>query len=133
LYPVKISPLQTEQERRPSERKREDHLSKDKKWRSFPKVPHLLQYVISGNYFGKVKIHGGVGSLTQNNEGDISFAYDEDYLNSPAARPLSQSLPLARKRFKRRECRPFFAGVLPEESKREIIARNLGISVRSFI
>jgi integrase len=28
------------------------------KWRSFPKVPHLLQYVISGNYFGKVKIDG---------------------------------------------------------------------------
>lgn len=33
-------------------------MSKDGKWRSFPKVPHLLQYVISGNYFGKVKING---------------------------------------------------------------------------
>jgi len=33
-------------------------LSTDGKWRSFPKVPHLLQYVISGNYFGKVKIQG---------------------------------------------------------------------------
>ena len=33
-----------------------NHLSKDGKWRSFPKVPHLLQYVTSGNYFGKVKI-----------------------------------------------------------------------------
>jgi hypothetical protein len=33
-------------------------LSTDGKWRSFPKVPHLLQYVISGNYFGKVKING---------------------------------------------------------------------------
>jgi integrase len=30
----------------------------DGKWRSFPKVPHLLQYVISGTYFGKVKING---------------------------------------------------------------------------
>jgi integrase len=51
--------VQTEQEqkKRPGSRKREDHLSKDKKWRSFPKVPHLLQYVISGNYFGKVKIN----------------------------------------------------------------------------
>ncbi len=39
-------------------RKREDRLSKNGKWRSFPKVPHLLQYVISGNYFGKVKING---------------------------------------------------------------------------
>ena len=33
-------------------------MSTNGKWRSFPKVPHLLQYVISGNYFGKVKISG---------------------------------------------------------------------------
>ena len=39
-------------------RKREEHLSNDGKWRSFPKVPHLLQYLTSGNYFGKVKING---------------------------------------------------------------------------
>jgi serine/threonine-protein kinase HipA len=38
---------------------------------------------------------------------------------------------LTKKRFGRKECRPFFAGVLPEESKREIIARNLGISARN--
>jgi len=69
-----------------------------------------------------------LGTLTQNNQGDIAFEYDEEYLGNPAAKPLSQSLPLARKRFNRKECRPFFAGVLPEESKREIIARNLGIS-----
>lgn len=72
-----------------------------------------------------------VGALTQNNQGDIAFVYDETWLNSPEARPLSQSLPLTKKRFNRRECRPFFAGVLPEESKREIIARNLGISARN--
>jgi integrase len=41
-----------------SARKRDEHLSANGKWRSFPKVPHLLQYVISGNYFGKVKING---------------------------------------------------------------------------
>ena len=33
-------------------------MSTDGKWRSFPKVPQLQQYVISGNYFGKVKING---------------------------------------------------------------------------
>ena len=50
--------MQTLHGKQPSARKLEDHLSKDGKWRSFPKVPHLLQYVISGNYFGKVKING---------------------------------------------------------------------------
>jgi len=52
--------MQTEQDNQPGKRKREEHLSSDGKWRSFPKVPHLLQYVSSGNYFGKVKISGKV-------------------------------------------------------------------------
>jgi len=50
--------VQSLQDKQLGSRKREEHLSKDGKWRSFPKVPHLLQYVISGNYFGKVKING---------------------------------------------------------------------------
>ena len=72
-----------------------------------------------------------VGTLAQNRHGDMVFEYDGKYLENPAARPLSQSLPLAKRRFNPRECRPFFAGVLPEESNREIIARNLGISARN--
>jgi integrase len=50
--------VQSLRDKQPGSRKREEHLSSDGKWRSFPKVPHLLQYVISGNYFGKVKING---------------------------------------------------------------------------
>jgi integrase len=38
--------------------KRDRHLSKDGKWRSFPKVPNLLQYVTSGTYYARTKIHG---------------------------------------------------------------------------
>jgi serine/threonine-protein kinase HipA len=30
-----------------------------------------------------------------------------------------------------KQCRGFFGGILPEESKREIIARNLAISARN--
>jgi len=44
----------------PSIRKREEHLSKDGKWRSFPKVPHLLQYVSNGNYYGRIKVNGKI-------------------------------------------------------------------------
>ena len=50
--------MQPKLHKQPNARIRDEHLSKDGKWRSFPKVPHLLQYVISGNYFGKVKING---------------------------------------------------------------------------
>jgi hypothetical protein len=32
--------------------------SQDGKWRSFPRVPHLLQYISSGTYFARIKIKG---------------------------------------------------------------------------
>jgi serine/threonine-protein kinase HipA len=72
-----------------------------------------------------------VGHLIQNDGGQMVFDYAEGWLQRPDATPLSHSLPLRRERFTRKECRGYFAGVLPEESKREIIARNLGISERN--
>jgi serine/threonine-protein kinase HipA len=72
-----------------------------------------------------------VGHLTQDNGGQMIFQYAESWLERPGASPLSQSLPLRKERFSRNECRGYFGGILPEESKREIIARNLGISARN--
>jgi serine/threonine-protein kinase HipA len=50
-------------------------------------------------------------------------------LADPDTPPLSVSLPKREKVFTKRECRPFFAGLLPEESQREAVARFLGVSV----
>src|SRR6266568_4330230 len=72
-----------------------------------------------------------VGHLIQDDGGQMVFDYTESWLQKPGARPLSQSLPLRIERFTRKECRGFFAGILPEENKREIVARNLGISARN--
>jgi len=72
-----------------------------------------------------------VGQLVQDDGGQMLFGYTDTWLTKPGAVPLSQSLPLRQERFKTKECRPFFAGILPEEAKREIIARNLGISARN--
>jgi serine/threonine-protein kinase HipA len=72
-----------------------------------------------------------VGHLIQNDGGQMVFDYAASWLEKPGATPLSHSLPLREKRFTRKECRGYFAGVLPEESKRAIIARNLGISERN--
>src|SRR5438309_380896 len=74
---------------------------------------------------------GLVGRQTQDEGGDMSFQYAESWLQRAEAVPLSHSLPLRKERFRRKECRGFFAGILPEESKRETIARNLGISARN--
>ena len=71
------------------------------------------------------------GQLIQDDGGQMAFQYTENWLNKPRATPLSHSLPLRKERFNRKACRGFFAGILPEESKREIIARNLGISARN--
>jgi serine/threonine-protein kinase HipA len=79
-----------------------------------------------------VYLHAGlVGHLTQDDDGDMSFQYAESWLQRAGGVPLSHSLPLRPERFRRKECRGYFAGILPEESKREMIARNLGISARN--
>ncbi|MCK5554999.1 MAG: type II toxin-antitoxin system HipA family toxin [Alphaproteobacteria bacterium] len=72
-----------------------------------------------------------VGKLIQDNHGQMLFNYADIWLNSDNAMALSHSLPLREERFTRNECRGFFGGILPEESKREIIAQNLGISAHN--
>jgi serine/threonine-protein kinase HipA len=72
-----------------------------------------------------------VGQLIQDDHGQMLFNYDESWLNREDSVVLSCSLPLRPEKFKRNDCRGFFAGILPEESKREIIAGNLGISAKN--
>ena len=57
-----------------------------------------------------------VGQLEQDNSGTLRFRYDASWLGSTKAFPLSVSLPFQDASFNRRECRPFFAGLLPEET-----------------
>lgn len=72
-----------------------------------------------------------VGQFIQDEGGQTVFEYASAWLDRAGATPLSVSLPLRKERFTRNECRGFFAGILPEEGKREIIAHNLGISARN--
>ena len=71
--------------------------------------------------------HDLVGHLLLN-VGQMVFEYADSWLGNLNAVPLSQSLPLQKERFNRKICRGFFAGILPEESKRQMVAKNLGIS-----
>ncbi len=72
-----------------------------------------------------------VGKLAQDKHGQMAFIYDEGWLSNPTAKPLSQSLALQKESFRQKQCRGYFAGILPEESNRNIIAKNLGISARN--
>lgn len=69
-----------------------------------------------------------VGELEQDASGNTRFQYSQAWLDSPHAMPLSTSLPLRPEPFSRNETRPFFAGVLPEEESRRLIAKAFGIS-----
>lgn len=68
------------------------------------------------------------GELRLDEHGDMTFAYAAAWLADTAGRAISASLPKRDEPFTRRETRPFFAGLLPEESVREEVARALGIS-----
>lgn len=70
-----------------------------------------------------------VGSLRIDRHGDTSFCYAETWLIKPSTQAISISLPLRAEPFSRRESRPFFEGLLPEEHQRAAAAGVLGLSV----
>ncbi|RKX38864.1 MAG: type II toxin-antitoxin system HipA family toxin, partial [Verrucomicrobia bacterium] len=74
-------------------------------------------------YFNGIRI----GTLSQDISGKIAFQYDQEWLLSTRAHPISQSLPLGAEAFSETECIGFFGGLLPEENIRIMIAKNLGI------
>ncbi|MDE0308427.1 MAG: type II toxin-antitoxin system HipA family toxin [Acidiferrobacterales bacterium] len=72
-----------------------------------------------------------VGYLTQKKSGQVTFEYSAQWLNDEHNFAISTSLPLGNEQFKQKQCRGFFAGILPEEYNRRLIARNLGISAQN--
>lgn len=69
-----------------------------------------------------------VGALRIDEHGDLAFAYGEEWLAAPQKPAVSISLPKRTEPFDRRQTRPFFAGLLPEEGQRAAVARALGVS-----
>lgn len=69
-----------------------------------------------------------VGQLTQDQHGELGFVYSADWLGDESAPALSASLRKRAEPYSRRECRPFFAGLLPEEGQRAAAAQALGVS-----
>ena len=71
-----------------------------------------------------------VGTLTQDDSGDLEFAYDQSYLDSTDF-GISLSLPSGQKQHKGKVVKAFFSGLLPEESVRERLAGYLGVSEKN--
>jgi serine/threonine-protein kinase HipA len=60
--------------------------------------------------------------------GALRFRYQPDWLQQTKAVPLSQTLPLQAAWMEDAQCRPFFAGLLPEGQLRRLIAQRFQIS-----
>ena len=69
-----------------------------------------------------------IGTLSQDAGRLLDFEYNSTWFKNNNSSILSISLPMRGKNFETKECRPFFAGLLPEHNQRSIIARNLGVS-----
>jgi serine/threonine-protein kinase HipA len=72
-----------------------------------------------------------VGFLEEDDSGLLDFRYAPEWTSRTEAMPLSRSLPLQSEPFRGKYARPFFAGILPDESPRQQIAAVLGISERN--
>ena len=68
------------------------------------------------------------GLLEQDNAANLRFTYNEDYLNSEAAKPISVAMPLTDEAYANTIAKPYFSGLLPDESARSRLASALGIS-----
>jgi serine/threonine-protein kinase HipA len=69
-----------------------------------------------------------VGTLRVNQHGELHFEYLADWLADSSCPAISFSLPKREGPFKQHACRPFFAGLLPEEHQRDAVAKALGVS-----
>ena len=65
-----------------------------------------------------------VGFITGDSEFNAEFRYNEDYIESRFARPISLSLPLQAETYGPEETRRFFEGLLPEGFLRRTVAEN---------
>ena len=68
------------------------------------------------------------GTLSQLQDGTLSFSYSSSHLALANAAALSVSMPLREQPYPDRICQTFFAGLLPDEDARRRLAAILGVS-----
>ena len=69
-----------------------------------------------------------IGVLEQNAAADLSFSYDKHYRHMENAQAISVSMPLQDEPYSTSVAKPYFSGLLPDESARKRLASALGIS-----
>ena len=68
------------------------------------------------------------GVLEQDDNANLRFQYNREYLNSDTAKSIPVSMPLTDSAYANSVVKLYFSGILPDESARRRLARALGIS-----
>ena len=87
-----------------------------------------LQVMIERN--GKMEL---VGSLSGNSSTNTRFRYDESFLQSADAVPISLSLPLQEESFSTELTKTFFDGLLPEGFTRRATAQMIHVDENDYL
>ena len=69
-----------------------------------------------------------IGVLEQDNDANLRFQYNREYLYSDTVKSISVSMPLTDSAYANLVVKPYFSGLLPDESARRRFASALGIS-----
>lgn len=78
-----------------------------------------------------VHLHGRRVGVLRDDDGRLTFRYDDAWLADGKACQLSRQLPLSSEVFSNPKVGVFFGGLLPEADAREQVSRNLGISMNN--
>lgn len=79
---------------------------------------------------GKVFVEKNFAGIIEQSEGLYAFKYDEAYLKTADAKPVSLTLPLRAEPYEEKTMIPFFDGLIPEGWLLNIITDNWKINSR---
>lgn len=68
------------------------------------------------------------GTLSETDEGYL-FTYDDAYINTVSASPVSLTLPLTQTEYTAKTLFPFFDGLIPEGWLLQVVSRNWKINM----
>ncbi|WP_027125260.1 HipA N-terminal domain-containing protein [Gelidibacter mesophilus] len=68
------------------------------------------------------------GTLTETDDGEFIFKYDDDYVNQYPTQFITFTMPVRKKEYKDKRLFPFFEGLIPEGWLLDIASKNWKIN-----
>lgn len=68
------------------------------------------------------------GLLTETDDGEFTFKYDDDYVNQYPTQFITFTMPVRKKEYKDKRLFPFFEGLIPEGWLLDIASKNWKIN-----